>query len=71
MNAKQWFRNIGATVINGFASGVILIIADPADFNFENPKRLLMTSAAFAVLGLANFLKQNPLPDDTVSVRDR
>jgi len=62
---KSWFRGIIATTINGFASGVVLLVADPVAFNFnEGFRKLLATSCIFALIGLANFLKQHPLPDD-------
>ncbi|HRC63399.1 MAG TPA: hypothetical protein PLX85_09300 [Dehalococcoidia bacterium] len=66
---RTWIRNIVATVINGAASGVVLIIADPKDFNLAEPQKLLMTSAVFALFGLANFLKQHPLPEESVEVK--
>ena len=64
VQTKKWLRNIIATTINGFASGLVLIIADPAVFNFDNPRKLLITSSVFAVFGLANYLKQHPVPDE-------
>jgi hypothetical protein len=67
-STRSWVRNILATVINGFASGIVLVVVDPATFNLDNPKKLLMTSCVFALFGLANFLKQHPLPEESVTV---
>lgn len=64
-NNKMWLRGLIATVVNGFASGMVLIIADPVAFNLDSGlRKLVMTSAVFALFGLANYLKQHPLPDD-------
>ncbi len=70
-NTRAWVRGIIATVINSGASGVILIVADPATFNLAAPAKLLMTTAVFALLGLANYLKQHPLPEETVVVETK
>ena len=71
---RTWVRSLIATAINGFASGVILIVAAPETFNLGTGlEKLLGTSTVFAIVGLANFLKQHPLPDDenTVVLTDR
>ena len=59
----NWVKGAIATVINGFASGVVLIVAAPETFNLEAGfGKLWKTSAIFAVFGLANYLKKSPLP---------
>lgn len=64
-NVKLWIRGLIATAINGFASGVVLIVADPVAFNLDaGLRKLVATSTVFAIFGLANYLKQHPLPDD-------
>lgn len=71
---RKWIRSIVATAVNGFASGAVLIIADPVAFNLaEGSRKLLLTSTVFALIGLANFLKEHPLPDDddVVTLTDR
>ncbi len=66
---KLWLRGLIATAINGFASGIVLIVADPTAFNLgDGLKKLVTTSTVFALFGLANYLKQHPLPDDENSV---
>lgn len=68
-NTRLWLRGIIATIINGFASGVILVVADPVKFNLqEGASALFWTSAVFALMGLANYLKQHPLPDDDQTI---
>lgn len=61
---KQWISAVCATAISGFASGVILIIADPATFNLQQGWHALWTtSLVFAMCQVALYLKQHPLPD--------
>lgn len=68
-NVKLWVRGMIAVTINGFASGIVLIVADPKAFNFdEGLRKLIMTSTVFALFGLANYLKQHPLPEDDAEV---
>ena len=67
-NTRIWVRGLVATIVNGFASGGVLIIADPVAFNLQDGlHKLVVTSTVFAIFGLLNFLKQHPLPDDVVS----
>ena len=63
--AKQWLRGLVAATINGFASGVVLVIAEPQHFNiYEGRDKLLTTSFVLGLLGMANYLKQSPIWDD-------
>lgn len=58
-----WIAGIVAALVNGFASGVVLVIADPMTFNIDaGLKKLLSTSALLGILGAANYLKQHPVP---------
>lgn len=64
MTLKQWLHGLGATVINGFASGVVLCIAEPQHFNiWDGRNKLLTVSLVMGIFGAANYLKQAPLPD--------
>ena len=66
---RVWVRGIVATIINGLSSGTILIVASPETFNLgDGFAKLINTSAVFAMLGLANFLKQHPLPDEADTI---
>jgi hypothetical protein len=67
-NTRAWLRGLFAAAINAASSAVILIIADPAVFNFESPTKLFMTTGAFTILAVANYLKQHPLPEESVTV---
>jgi len=68
-NTRAWLRGLIASAINAASSAVILIIADPSTFNFQSPTKLLLTTAAFTALAVANYLKQHPLPEETVEVK--
>lgn len=60
---RYWLAGLVAAIVNGGASGVVLIIADPMTFNIESGlKKLLSTSALLGILGAANYLKQHPVP---------
>lgn len=61
---RYWLKGLVAAIVNGSASGVVLIIADPMTFNlFEGKQKLLSTSALLGILAAANFLKTHPVPD--------
>lgn len=63
-NWKNWLAGLIASVVNGFASGVVLVVVDPTDFNLnEGFPKLAMTSAVLGLLGAANYLKQSPIPE--------
>ena len=67
---REWVRGLIATGINGFASGVVLVIAAPETFNLElGRQKLIATSSVLAILNLANYLKSNPLPHESVTTQ--
>lgn len=54
-------------VINGCASGVILVIVAPETFNIHaGREKLIAASLAFGLWNTGNFLKRSPLPGVTV-----
>lgn len=61
---RFWLRGLMAAAINGAASGVVLVIAEPEHFNiYDGREKLLMTSMVLGLLAAANFLKEHPIPD--------
>lgn len=63
--ARKWARGLAAATINGLASGVVLIVVDPLSFNLQAGfTKLATASGLLGLLGLANYLKQSPLPPD-------
>jgi hypothetical protein len=62
---KGWLRGLIAAAVNGVASGVVLVIADPLQFNLQEGRaKLLTTSLVLGALGAANYLKQSPIPPE-------
>ena len=69
---ETWIRGLFAAVISGGAGGIITGLASlgiaPEQFNFQDPHLLLKIGAAAAasnaVVGLAAYLKQSPLPPE-------
>ena len=60
----QWLHGLLSAAINGAAGAVSVIIVDPIDFNFTNGKeKLTMVALAMALVQLALYLKDQPLPD--------
>jgi uncharacterized membrane protein YbhN (UPF0104 family) len=63
---REWARGLIATGINGFASGVVLVIAAPETFNLSQGRsKLITTASVLAIVNLANYLKSNPLPPES------
>lgn len=66
---KNWLKGLIATLVNGFASGVVLVVAAPETFNLDQGwAKLWQTSALLGLLGMANYLKKSPLPGVTASL---
>jgi hypothetical protein len=72
MNKKLWFRGLFAAVVSGAAGGVLTGMASiglaPEHFNLQDPKLIVKVAIAGAVanalIGLAAYLKQSPLPSE-------
>lgn len=63
---KHWLYLLAATFINGFASGAVLLIADPATFNLKaGIAKTFETAALFGLFQAFLFLKKSPLPSIT------
>jgi hypothetical protein len=60
---RFWLNGLIAAIVNGAASGVVLIIAEPQHFNLQaGLPKLASTSALLGLLGAANYLKNSPVP---------
>lgn len=60
---QKWLYGLASTVINGIASGIVLVVVSPETFNFAEGWRQLVTACfALGLLGMANYLKSSPLP---------
>ena len=62
-NATIWIKGLIAAVIGGISNTVVLMIADPLNFNLqEGLNRLLTVAATSAIVSAAAYLKQSPIP---------
>lgn len=65
MNWKRWIKGIISALIGGAANGVTVMIVAPESFNFsEGFGRLGSVIFAAAIVSVAMYLKQSPLPGD-------
>lgn len=63
-NTALWLHSLAASVIGAAAGAVPVVIVDPEHFNFQNGwRKLASVVIVSAVLALAMFLKQHPVPD--------
>jgi hypothetical protein len=76
---ELWLKGIFAAAIAGGANGIITGFAavgiDPAHFNlqagFRNTMSIAAVSAAMSgIIGVAAYLKQSPLPADSLRVEE-
>ena len=62
---KTWVKGLVSAAISAGSAAVALIIVDPMDYNLADPeaaKRLGVVCAVSAIIAIANYLKQSPLP---------
>lgn len=65
---KQWVSGVVSAFVSSAAGGVGVVIVAPATFNLaEGKTKLLEMCIVFGIIGLANFLKTHPVPDDDES----
>lgn len=61
---KKWFKSLLSAAIGAAASAVPLVIVAPETFNLaEGWQKLLTMMAINAILAVALYLKQSPLPE--------
>lgn len=66
-SVRRWVRGLMSVTISAAAGSVAVVLVDPVNFNLMNPEaagKLGMVAAAFALVALANYLQQHPLPDE-------
>lgn len=70
MTIKAWLHSLVAAAISAAASGVTAGIVAPESFNFTGPglAKLGALCGVNALLAVAAFLKQSPLPTDATTV---
>lgn len=63
MNWKTWLKGLASAAIGAAANAVTVMIADPAAFNLrEGIYKVLTVAAVSAIVAVAMYLKQSPLP---------
>ena len=70
MDFRHWIRGLVAAVIGGGANAVTVIILDPINFNLfqGGATKLGMATLVSAIVSAALYLKQSPLPAESVTV---
>ena len=70
MSLKAWLHSLVAAAVSAAASGVTAGVVAPESFNFSGPglQKLGALCAVNALLAVATFLKQSPLPTATETV---
>lgn len=69
MTLKAWLHSLIAAAISAAATGVTVTIVAPESFNFSGPglAKLGTLCGVNALIAVANFLKQSPLPTAEVT----
>lgn len=63
-NVGVWVKGLVAAIVGGVANSIVLIIADPLNFNLnEGLNNLLTVAATSAIIAAAAYLKKSPLPN--------
>lgn len=63
MSLAIWFKGLISAAIGAAANAVTLIIVDPLNYNLkEGIGKLLTVCAVSAIVAVAMYLKQSPLP---------
>lgn len=57
-----WVRGLGSAAISGGATGVAAGLVVPSEVQTVHPWLVAKIAAVGAVVGIANYLKQSPLP---------
>jgi hypothetical protein len=61
---SKWFTGIAAATIGGAANSAVAMLVDPSAFNFNDLEKLGKLAIGGAIISLAFFLKQSPIPPE-------
>lgn len=65
MNITIWVKGLIAAIIGGVSNTIVLMIADPLNFNLgEGIDKLITVAATSAIVAAAMYLKQSPIPTE-------
>ena len=68
MSWKNWVRGLFAAIIGGAAGAVSLVVVDSDTFNLQTGlQKLLAVAGVNALVAGAAYLKQHPVPGETIS----
>lgn len=59
-----WVRGLVAALVSGASTGIAAMLAVPEAVSLEAPIALLKVCVIGAVVGVAGYLKQSPLPPE-------
>lgn len=62
LNWTTWFYGILGAIIGGAATAVTAMLVEPTVFNFNDINKLAQMAAGGAIINLAFYLKQSPIP---------
>lgn len=64
---KLWLKGLISAAVSGVVGAVGVVIVDPLTFNLQTGfTKLWQVAIICAIVGVANYLKQSPLPNGTV-----
>jgi hypothetical protein len=64
-NFRKWLYGLFSAAIGAAANGVVVSIVAPESFNFDTGlSKLLSVMAGSAIIAVAMYLKQSPLPPE-------
>lgn len=59
---RNWLGGIISAMASGFVNALTVNFVDPAHFNVEHPRMLVIVTVASMALSIAKFLMRQPLP---------
>jgi hypothetical protein len=66
-NIGHWIYGLCSTGISAAANSITVCIIDPTTFNFQTGiHNVISVAGVAALIAIANFLKQSPLPCDDI-----
>lgn len=66
----RWLQGIFAAAIGGAANSIVAMLVDPTAFNFNDLPKLGKLAAGGAIISLAFYLKQSPVPSEEKENQD-
>lgn len=61
---SAWLKGLLAAVIGAVANSITVMLIDPLTFNWDNIGKVGIVALISAIVALAMYLKDSPLPED-------